>query len=284
MGFCMSAASLISALAVASAPERPDARHLIEQVIANQEAKQQLQRQYAYRETTTTEFLRKDGSVDKAKSEAFQVTPSPDGEYRRLVAKDGQPLPPEMEKKEEEKFQKYLNKQLKRSAEERERNTEEKLTSRVSRFQTRLRDALEVYEFTELPVERIHGTRIRCFEFSPRSGYKPHSKGTKVLNRLEGTVWIDPKQTQIVKIHIIFREDMKFFFGLFGKVSKGSEAIVEQLQAEDGLWLLKNITASLDARFYFFKKYRRRITYSYSNYQKYTVETDEGDFRKMSGS
>ena len=277
-------AALIAPLAVASAPERPDARRLIEQVIANQEAKQQLQRQYAYRETTTTEFLGKDGSVDKAKSEAFQVTPSPDGEYRRLVAKDGQPLPPEMEKKEEEKFQKYLNKQLKRSAEERERNTEEKLTSRVNRFQTRLRDALEVYEFTELPVERIHGTRIRCFEFSPRSGYKPHSKGTKVLNRLEGTVWIDPKQTQIVKIHIIFREDIKLFFGLFGKVSKGSEAIVEQLQAEDGLWLLENITASLDARFYFFKKYRRRITYSYSNYQKYTVEMDEGDFRRVSGS
>ena len=144
-------AALIAPLAVASAPERPDARRLIEQVIANQEAKQQLQRQYAYRETTTTEFLGKDGSVDKAKSEAFQVTPSPDGEYRRLVAKDGQPLPPEMEKKEEEKFQKYLNKQLKRSAEERERNTEEKLTSRVSRFQTRLRDALEVYEFTRAP-------------------------------------------------------------------------------------------------------------------------------------
>ncbi len=154
MGFCMSAA-LIAALAVASAPERPDARRLIEQVIASQEAKQQLQRQYAYRETTTTEFLRKDGSVRKAKSEAFQVTPS---------------------------------------------------------------------------------------------------------------------------------QDMKLFFGLFGKVSKGSEAIVEQLQAEDGLWLLENITTSLDARFYFFKKYRRRITYSYSDYQKYTVETDEGDFRKEPSS
>jgi len=283
MGFCMSAA-LIAALAVPSAPPRPDARRLIEKVIANQETKQQLQRQYAYRETVTTEFLHKDRSVDKVKSEAFQVTPSPDGEYRRLVAKDGQPLPPEKEKKEEEKFQKYLNKQLRLSSEEREGNTKEKLASRVSRFQTRLREALEVYEFTELPVERMQGNRIRCFAFSPRPGYQPHSKGTKILNRLEGTVWIDPKQAQIVKLHIIFREDMKFFFGLFGRVSKGSEAVAEQLQAEDGLWLLESITASLEARFYFFKRYRRRINYSYSDYQKYTVETDEGDFRKVPGS
>lgn len=281
MGFCTSAAVIV---ALAVAPQRPDARRLIQKVMANQEAKQQLQRQYAYRETITTEYLRKDGSVDEIKSEAFQVTPSPDGEYRRLVEKDGHSLPSEKEKKEEEKFQKYLNKQLKLSSEKRERNTKEKLAGRVSRFQTRLREALEVYEFTELPVVRIEGNRIRCFEFSPRTGYKPHSKGTKMLDRLQGTVWIDPKQAQIVKLHIIFRKDMKFFLGLFGRISKGSEAVAAQLQAEDGLWLLENITASLEARFYFFKKYRRSIIYSYSDYQKYTVETDEGDFRKVPGS
>ena len=283
MGFCTSAV-LIAVLAVASAPQRPDARRLIEKVIAHQEAKQELQRQYAYRETITTEYLHKDGSVDKTDSEAFQVTPSPDGEYKRLVTKDEQPLPPEKEKKEEEDFQKYLNKQLKLSAEKRERNTKEKLAGRVSRFQTRLREALEVYEFNELPAERIDGNRIRSFQFAPRPSYRPDSKGTKMLNRLEGTVWIDPKQAQIVKLHIIFREDMKFFLGLFGRISKGSEAVAEQHQAEDGLWLLANINASLEARFYFFKKYRRKITYSYSDYQKYTVETDEKDFREVPSS
>ncbi len=283
MGFFASAV-LIATLAFASAPQRPDAQRLIEKVIVNQEAKQQLQRQYAYRETVTTEFLHKDGSVAEVKSEAFQVTPSPDGEYRRLIAKDGQPLPPEKEKKEEDKFQKYLKKQLKLSSAERERNTKEKLVGRLSRFQTRLREALEVYEFTELPLERVQGNRIRCFEFSPQPGYKAHSKGTKILNRLEGTVWIDPKQAQLVRLHIIFREDMKFFFGLFGRITKGSEAVADRHQAEDGLWLLENITASLEARLYFFKKYRRRITYSYSDYQKYTVETDEDDFRKVPSS
>jgi hypothetical protein len=279
MGFYTSL--LLAALAVASTPPRPDAYRLIEKVIDKQELKQELQRQYAYRETVTTEFLRKDGTVDKVKSETFQVTPSPDGEYRRLLAKDGRPLSPKQEWKEEKEFQEYIDKQLKLSSEERQRNTKKKLAGRVSRFQTRLREALEVYEFTELPDERLKGQRLRRFHFSPRPGYKPHSKGTKVLKRLEGTIWIDPQESQIVKLHIIFREDMKFFFGLFGRVSKGSQAVAEQLQAEDGLWLLENVTASLEARFYFFKKYRRRITYAYSDYEKYTVETEEGDFRKM---
>jgi hypothetical protein len=74
---------------------------------------------------------------------------------------------------------------------------------------------------------------------------------------------------------------LKFFFGLFGRVSKGSEATAEQWQDESGLWLLDNITATLDARLYFLKKYRRRIIYSYSGYEKYSVETEEGDFREL---
>ncbi len=135
--------------------------------------------------------------------------------------------------------------------------------------------------FPPSPKGTLNGRHLRRFQFSPRNNYQPDSRGAKTLNRLEGTVWIDPKQSQIARLHIVFREDMKFFFGLFGRVSKGSEATAEQWQDENGLWLLDNITVSLDARFYFLKKYRRRIVYSYTDYEKYSVETDEDDFRQL---
>jgi len=264
-----------------STATRPDARRLLERVIQMQELRQEQQREYSYLETVTTEYLRKDGTIDRAESKTFRVTPSPEGEYRRLVAENGRPLSPKKEKEEEGKFRKYIEKQLKLSDAQRQRETSEKLASRVGRFQTRLREALEVYEFTPLPDEKLEGRRLRRFQFAPRGDYRPHSRGTDILNRIEGTVWIDPRQSQITKLHMIFREDMKFFFGLFGRVSKGSEATAEQWQDESGLWLLDNITATLDARFYFLKKYRRRIVYSYSDYEKYSVETEEGDFRQL---
>ena len=275
---------VLAFLAAASSPPRPDARRLIEKVIEMQELHQEQQRQYSYLETIATEHFHKDGTLDKVESETFQVTPSPDGEYRRLVAENGRPLPPKKEKEEEEKFREYIEKQLERSEAERQRQTVEKLASRVSRFQTRLGEALDVYEFTELPDDTSDGKRLRCFRFSPREGYQPRSRDAKILNRLEGTIWIDPKESQIAKLHIIFREDMKFFFGLFGRVSKGSQAVAEQWQTEDGLWLLHHVTASLDARLYFFKNYRRRIIYSYSDYEKYDVETEESDFRPATTS
>ena len=265
------------------AAARPDARRLIEKIIEKQELRQEQQRQYSYLETLTTEHFRKDGTIDKIESKTFRVTPSPQGEYRRLVAENGRPLATKKEKKEEEQFRKYIEDQMKRSDAERKRSTNETLASRVSRFQTRLREALEVYEFTPLPDEKAKGRRLRGFQFTPRDDYQPRSRGAKILKRLEGTVWIDPRQSQIARLHIVFREDMKFFFGLFGRVSKGSEATAEQWQDDNGLWLLDNVTASINARFYFLKKYRRRIIYSYSDYERYAVETDERNFRLPSG-
>lgn len=280
MRAAMTSCALVLAGLLAAAP-RPDARQLLEKVIDKQELHQEQQREYSYLETITTEHLDKNGTIDKVESKTFRVTPSPDGEYRRLVAENGRPLPPNKEKKEEEKFQKYIEEQLKRSEAERQQSTSEKLASRVGRFQTRLREALEVYEFEPLPDERLQGRRVRTFRFFPREDYDPHGRGAKILHRLEGTVWIDPRQSQIAKLHLVFREDMKFFFGLFGRVSKGSEATAEQWRDDKGLWLLDSITASLDARFYFLKKYRRRITYSYTDYQRYEVDTEEGDFRQL---
>ena len=284
MDSAMTPSALILPVLLA-ASSRPDAQQLLERVIAKQELRQEQQREYSYLETITTEHLRKDGTVHKVESKTFRVTPSPEGEYRRLVAENGRPLSAKDEKKEEEKFQKYIAEQMKLSDAERRQATSEKLASRVGRFQTRLREALEVYDFEALPNDQLDGRTVRRFQFSPREDYDPRSRSAKILHRLEGTVWIDPRQSQIAKVHIIFREDMKFFFGLFGRVSKGSEATAEQWQDENGLWLLDNITANLDARFYFLKKYRRRIVYSYSDYQRYAVETDEGDFRQLdSGS
>ncbi|MFQ5790313.1 MAG: hypothetical protein ACE5JI_07510 [Acidobacteriota bacterium] len=268
-------ALLVAALAALLPQQRSqDARSLIERVVENQEHNQELQRQYAFMETVTTEHLRKDGSVAKTESKTFAVTPTPAGEYRRLVAKNGRPLSPKEEAAEEKKLRKHLRKQLRRTPAERQK-AREQLKNRVGRFQTRLRQALEVYDFAPLPDDVIDGRRLRVFQFLPRPGYRPRSRATKVLARLEGTVWIDPGLSQIAKLHMRFRKDMKFLLGIFGRVSTGTEAVAEQRRINDELWVLDSISIQLRARFYFLKRYRRRITYSYTDYQRFTVETEE---------
>ncbi len=68
---------------------------------------------------------------------------------------------------------------------------------------------------------------------------------------------------------------MKFLAGLFGRISKGTEAVAEQRSVGDEIWVLDNIDVTLRGRFYFLKRYNRRLKFAYSDYRKYTVSTEE---------
>lgn len=256
-------------------PEGEDAETLLRRVIESQERQQELTRQYAFRETTVTSDLDSRGRVERAKSESALVTPGPDGEYRRLVGKDGRPLSPEEDAKEERKFQKYLEEQLRLPSSERDKRTREKLKRRVERFQERLREAIEVFDFEPLEDDVVQEVPLRVFRFAPEPGYEGHSRATKILARMEGKVWIDPRRDQLAKLQVRFREDLKFLGGIFGRVSEGSEASAEAWFDGNELWLLDDVAISLDARLYFLKSYRRRIEIDYHDYQRYHVDTEE---------
>ncbi|MGH9336700.1 MAG: hypothetical protein ACRD21_23415, partial [Vicinamibacteria bacterium] len=181
---------LATVISVTAETNREDAERLLRRVIEAQERQQELTRQYAFRESTETRNLDGEGRTRNEKSETFLVTPGPDGEYRRLVAKNGEPLRAEDEAKEEKKFQKHLKEQLRLSAEERDSKTKEKLERRVKRFRERLEEAIKVFHFEPLEDELLQGEPVRVFRFSPEPGYEGHSRSTRILARMEGRVWI----------------------------------------------------------------------------------------------
>lgn len=274
-GPLVAVALLAAALAPARAEEpREDAEALLRRVIDFQLRQQELTRGYAFREQTVTRNLDEDGAVRETKSETFLVTPAPGGEYRRLVARNGAPLAVKDEAEEERKFQKYLREQLRRSETEREESTRKKLEDRAKRFRERLEEALEVFDFTPLEDAEIEGTPVRVFHFVPKPGYEGHSRATKIFACMEGTVWIDPARDQLAKVSLRFREGLKFLGGLFGRVSEGTEAVAEAWRDGD-LWLLDRVDVHLDARLYFLKRYRQQIVLAYTDYERYSVATEE---------
>ncbi len=255
-----------------------DAETLLRRVIDQQERQQRLTREYAFRETTVTCDVDSKGRVKQVKSEVALVTPAPGGEYRRLEGKNGVPLSPEEEAREERKFQKYLKEQLRERPEERERRTQEKLRRRVERFQERLREAIEVFDFQPLEDEVIQNVPLRVFRFSPKPGYRGHSRSTQIFARMEGKVWIDPHRDQLAKLEIRFVKSLKFLGGIFGRVSEGSEASAQAWfngEPEEGVWLLDEVAVSLDARLYFLKTYRQRIEIDFHDFQRYRVNVEE---------
>ena len=272
---------LLLVATLAGSPSAPDdARALLLKVVENQERNEDLQRQYAYVETLSTQYLDGQGEATRTESEASQVTPTLGGEYKRRLARDGQALAPREAAEEEKKLREHLDKQQRLSLQEQEK-ARGRVKRRTDRFKTRLREALEVYDFTPLPDERLDQRAVAVFRFQPRPGYQPRSRATSVLSKLEGTIWIDPQQAQIARLQVIFREDFKVAGGVFGKIARGSEANASQHRLNDEVWLLDQITVRVQGRLYFLKRYNQIVTASYSDYRKFTVRTEEGDFRPL---
>jgi hypothetical protein len=252
-----------------------DAVTLLHRVIEAQERRERLSRDYVFRETTVTRDLDPEGTVRSVESEVLLVTPAAGGEYRRLEGKDGRPLSPEEEAREERKFQKYLKEQLALSPEERDKKAQEQLDRRVKRYRERLREAIEVYDFEPLEDEAVQGVPLRVFHFRPKPGYQGHSRATRIFACMEGEVWIDPARDQLARLDLRVVKSLKFLGGIFGRLSEGSAASARGWFDGEELWLLDDVSLSLDARLYFMKTYRQQIEIDYHDYQRYRVETEE---------
>lgn len=262
---------LFLGIAGSPAATKTGAETLLRRVIEHHEIQQEGWHGYSYRERVATRDFREDGSLLRGKSETFLVTPSPDGEYRRLLTRHGRPLSEQREAKEERRFREHLERLRALSPRQRRSRAEEKLASRVEKYRTRLSDAVEVFDFTAQPDEWIDGEPVRVFSFAPKPGYAGDSRSQKMLSRMEGVVWIDARRDQLARLYLRAREDLRFLGGIFGRVSKGSEARAEAFRDGD-LWLLDRVEVDLDARFYFLKTYRRHVTIDYGDYREYSLD------------
>ena len=250
------------------------AETLIRRVMEEQANQQEVQRHFEFIETTVTKNLRKDGTTIRARSESYSVTPYPSEDYYRLISKNGRALTQRNESKEKQKLHQYQMEQSELSVSEKSEAAREKIKERANRYRERLEQALEAFVFESLPDELMDGQQVKVFRFKPKAQYKGHSIPTRAFARSEGTIWIDKTRNQLAKLDIRVREDLKFLGGIFGRISKGSYAIITGTLQEN-IRLFKTVEMSLDERMYFLKRYRQHIAISYENYKKLkTIPSD----------
>ena len=260
---------VLAAWVLAGSSQEPSAREIIGRIIEARRANYEAERTYVFHEQNLVVKLRADGSTSKTESQTHIVTPGPGGEYRRLVARNGQPLPTNKVREEDEKYEQYVQEKKRLSEEERRLETENKIKSRVERYCKRLEQALEVFDFEPLPDGTVDGQRVQVFRFTPKPGYKGSSLETKIFAKMEGTAWVDVERAQLARIEVRVREDFKLLAGVFGRISEGSAAEARALFApEDELWLPDRVELFLNARLYFLKRYRQNITIDFSEYEK----------------
>ncbi|HEY7573662.1 MAG TPA: hypothetical protein VIB08_00700 [Thermoanaerobaculia bacterium] len=280
----LAAALLIASPGAAPAndiPTRPlpEARPFLEAVRDKLKSDQTLLSEYTFLEKHVQTKLDAKGGVKSTKTETYEVYPSsnPGRIYRRLVAIDGKPVDPkdlaESDRKQDEKTER------KRLARENETPDQKERRSQRQADNLRKEKAIveELFQMDDIRVvgrEMLNGRSTVLVTFHPREGFKPRTKGGKVLQKIAGQAWIDEEDQELVRIDAELLDGLGVGPGGVFRLQKGARAFFERRRVNDEIWLPAEARFTGAAKVLLFRLGRLNASSLYSDYRKFSVSTE----------
>lgn len=264
----------------------PDLKALFNEIDEHQKAIDKLQQQYA---GTKVEEEVEYGSGDKVKS--HKGTESKffhyEGEEISIALKrDGQPLSEAEEKTENDNARKRVEEIRKRRAEEEAKKEKEKAEGKKSSSDGASNDSsddddsddvgietfLRVEEFVNPRRERFRGRDVLVFDFEANTEYRPRNWIEKIVRTLAGTIWIDEKDLDVVRLEAFFANDAHILGGLIANIHRGTAFVFEQEYVNNEVWLPTYDEDYFGVRVLLLMGFRGSDTTRYSDYHKFDVD------------
>lgn len=257
---------------------RPDAQEIIRQSLSHWRRNTDAARNYTFQRRTVDDQLEKDGDLKKSEIETYQVSIIYGEPYEKLIARDDIPLSEKDQKKEEEKLNKFYDKQKNMSDEDRQRERDKK----QDKFRREIADELPVMLNYEIVGEdEFNGQPVWVLSATPKRDYHPNSMAGKLLSKLSGKVWITKNDYQWVKAEADLADDFTVGWFLF-KLRKGTHLEFEQARINDEVWLPKRTFVQGSGRVAVKSGYFRSVT-EFSEYQKFSTDVKITGFAEVPG-
>ena len=238
-------------------------------VIAQQDAASIIRRSAEVSErdwAAVPEFENCERDRTKGGDKTYDVTMLYGSPYERLIAVNGHKLDAEKEKEEQEKYEKVVA--------ERQHESEEKRSERIAKYEadrkrdhTMLRQLTEGFDFHLVGRQKLDGFSVYVLKATPRASYKPPDRDSQVLTGMEGTMWIDVKTFQWVKVeaHVIHPVRIE---GFLAEVEPGTRFEVEKRPVSDDVWMATRYSMRSNARVMLLFPRRGQEDDSYFSYHK----------------
>lgn len=232
---------LISAAALyAGQPNGVDAPDIIRKSVAVTQANWKEAPNYAFVERDITS--KKDRPKTAQTYEVLMIEGSP---YNKLIAVNGHPLSKEEEQAEDQKLQTVVSNRKHESARDRRR--------RIAKYQRErhqdeamMREMVNAFNFRLVRETTVDGRDVYEFAATPKPGYVPPTRDTKVLTGMKGTLWVDKQTCQWVKVEAQVTRPVSFF-GFIAKVGPGTRFELEQEPVTANLWMPKHFSVNVNA-------------------------------------
>jgi len=100
--------------------------------------------------------------------------------------------------------------------------------------------------------------------FTPNPRYNPPTRELQVFHALHGKIWIDRAQKRLAHVEGSLFEDVSFWGGMLGRLSKGGTFQVVQQQVAPQHWEVVALDINMNGRAVIFKtinvKHRQRLS------------------------
>jgi len=229
-----------------------------------------LRRQYTYRRTDDIKQLRNE-SEKQRELKTYDILYIDGTEYKRLVEKDGRPLPEKEAREEQAKLGKEIAKHKGESDSDRRKRRENEAKQLDEDRKVRL-EIPKDYRVTLLGQEGVNGRSCWKIQAEPKPDYKPVNKDAKFLPKMHGTIWIDQQNYEWAKVDAESLDTISAGFGLL-RVGKGFRFILEQRFVNEEIWAPVSIQIKASARALLFVGGNFDVRISFQDYRKYSVSS-----------
>jgi hypothetical protein len=243
-----------------------DAREIMRRAIELERKNRENWIDFSYAERQLQRELDSAGKIKKETLRTWDVTHIEGSPYRRLVARNDQPLSAEEQKLEADKLEWARQERPKETKEVREKRIAE-WRRRQDRQREPIQELADAFDLKIVGEETLNGMTAWMIDGTPRPGYKPKSTATSFLPKLKARFWIAKAGNQWMKIDAETMDTVSYG-ALFLRIAKGAHITLEQMPATDGVWMPKRIALNGSARILLVKGVNMMLDYTYSNYRK----------------
>jgi len=248
-----------------------DAREIVRRACELDRKNAEVARNYTYLERDVESDLDNSGRPKNQEIRTWDVTLQEGSPYRRVVARNDQPLSASEQQQEAEKLEKSIELRRKETAEQRQRRIAE-WERRRQRQREPLKELPEAFDFRLIGEEALNGGTVYAIDAAPKPGYKPKSAATSFFPKVKARLWIAKDDYQWVKAEMESTDTISFG-GFLVRLSKGAHLVLEQTRVNREVWLPKKVTLQASARLVLFKGYHKSLDITFSDYKKFQTDS-----------
>src|SRR5438477_5217204 len=186
--------------------------------------------------------------------------------YERLIEVNGRPLSPEKQREEQKKYDDAVR--------ERKNEPAAKRAARIAKYEaerkrdhTLLDQMTKAFDFKLAGDQELKGRKVYVLKATPRKGYRPPNRDSRVLTGMEGTLWIDHETYQWVKVEAHVMHPVRIE-GFFAEVEPGTELELEKVAVSGDVWLATQCGMKANARVMMLFPHRSQEDIAYFDYHQ----------------